>query len=56
MTYRSHIGPLLTGLVIVSCLTSRELCGRRRSSCESSERDCDFHAGEIGPVILAIWL
>jgi len=40
--YRSNIRPLLAGLVIVSSLTSPELCSRRRSG-KSSNRNCDLH-------------
>lgn len=42
ITYRSNIRPLLAGLVIVSILTSPELCRRRRSG-ESSNCNCDLH-------------
>jgi hypothetical protein len=38
----------------VSGLTSLEFCGRRRSSGESSERNCDLHVDDLVPLAMKL--
>ena len=45
-TYRSNVRPVLAWLAVVTCLTSLELRGSRRSSGEGSKRNGDLHVDD----------